>query len=73
MTEHNYLDRVTLALVIAGAIDLGLRGIGTISEQQISPLEIISRSFEPAAIALYIIVGLAGLYQVYFGYRFYAD
>jgi uncharacterized membrane protein YuzA (DUF378 family) len=64
------LDRASLALVVLGALDLGLRGLEQVSG---TGVEVLAMLPSPADSALYLLIGLAGLYQLYFGYRVYSD
>ncbi len=74
MDDVNYLDWTSLALIVVGALNWGLQGLGYFVEEN---LNIINLVFDGALgapeleAALYLLVGLAGLYQVYFGYELY--
>jgi uncharacterized protein len=59
--EKNVLDWIALVLVIIGAINWGLVGIA-----QIDLVDLIFGSIPILARIIYIIVGLAGLYMIYF-------
>ncbi|MFB6204383.1 MAG: DUF378 domain-containing protein [Candidatus Nanohaloarchaea archaeon] len=64
MADVNNLDWLTLVLVVIGALNWGL--VGAVDFNLVAVLfgesSLISR-------LIYILVGLSGLYQVYFGYR----
>lgn len=75
MAEVNYLDWTSLVLVIVGALNWGLVGLGQFSG---SDLNIVSMLLGGVAggqleALVYVLVGLAGLYQVYFGYELYEE
>ncbi|MFB6100539.1 MAG: DUF378 domain-containing protein [Candidatus Nanohalobium sp.] len=78
MDEVNILDWASLVLIIIGAVNWGLVGLSIISgapsrnaynlvNQLLGPL---GTQFEAV---VYLLVGLSGLYQVYFGYQIYED
>jgi uncharacterized membrane protein YuzA (DUF378 family) len=74
MSEVNYLDWVSLGLIIIGAINWGLEGLGTFADMNLNVVNLVFAQmlgvpeFEAA---IYLIVGLSGLYQIYFGYELY--
>lgn len=74
MTEVNYLDWISLVLVIAGAVNWGLEGLGTFAEMNLNIVNLVftqTLGVPGAEALLYLLVGLSGLYQVYFGYQLY--
>jgi uncharacterized membrane protein YuzA (DUF378 family) len=74
MTEVNYLDWLSLALVIIGAVNWGLEGLGTFAEMNLNVVNLLftqTLGVPELEAAIYLIVGLSGLYQVYFGYELY--
>ncbi|MFB6203198.1 MAG: DUF378 domain-containing protein [Candidatus Nanohaloarchaea archaeon] len=78
MSEVNYLEWSSLALVVAGALNWGLVALGQLSGEgrnAYNLVYLISQAAGTGAIesGFYVIVGLAGLYQVYFGYELYED
>lgn len=72
MADVNTLDWLTLVLVIVGAVNWGLVGLGGFAGTE---LNLVALTFgavsETAANVVYLLVGLAGLYQIYFGYELY--
>lgn len=64
MTEYEQLDGVSLLLVIVGALNWGLVGAANMDL-----VEMTVGSVSPvAARAVYVLVGLAGLYTAYYSY-----
>ena len=70
----SYLDWLTLVLVIVGAINWGLVGIGyfVAPDATWNLVNIILGSVPAAENAVYLLVGLAGLYELYFAYQLYS-
>ncbi|WP_129597023.1 DUF378 domain-containing protein [Methanohalophilus profundi] len=66
MTEKTALDWIAIALVVIGGLNWGLFGIS-------QDYDLIARIFGYSAIgrALYILVGLSGLYMIYFASKDY--
>ncbi|HRZ86053.1 MAG TPA: DUF378 domain-containing protein [Candidatus Paceibacterota bacterium] len=60
MAKKNVLDWIALVLVIIGAVNWGLFGIGGWNL-----VDMVLGSVELLAKAVYILVGLAGLYTIY--------
>lgn len=79
MEEIDYFDWASLVLVVVGAVNWGLVGLGQLTEagaDQYNLVYLIFNSFAglpQAESVIYMLVGLAGLYQVYFGYQLYED
>ncbi len=73
MAEVNYLDWASLVLVIVGALNWGLVGLGEFAEQNLNIVNLILGGIPEAEALVYVLVGLAGLYQVYFGYQLYEE
>lgn len=74
MDEVNYLDWASLTLIIAGAVNWGLQGLGYFAEQNLNIANLVLANLvglPELEAALYLLIGLAGLYQVYFGYELY--
>lgn len=67
----NYIDWTVLALVIVGAINWGLVGIAYFVDASANwnLVNLLLGSVPEAEFAVYLIVGLAGLYAVYFASR----
>ena len=74
------LDWLSLALVIVGAINWGLVGIGMFfvgvdalaSWNLVHLIFVTALNFPLLAAIVYLVVGLAGLYELYFAYQLYA-
>jgi len=70
----SYLDWLTLVLVIVGAINWGLVGVGYFVDEAANwnLVNIIFDSVPAVEFGIYILVGLAGLYELYFAYQLYS-
>lgn len=66
------VEWIALVLSIVGAINWGLVGIGNTLDANFNLVDLLLGGYTPAENAVYILVGLAGLYLVYFGYQLYA-
>ena len=71
------LDWISLVLVVVGALNWGLIGLGTFFDGGVAietwNLVNILLGWSPLLEAIvYLLVGLAGLYELYFGYQLYA-
>ncbi len=76
MEDLNFIDWGTFVLVIVGALNWGLEGVGRLMEENLNVVNLLldQGAGVPEAEALvYILVGLSGLYQIYFGYELYED
>ena len=76
MEDVNYLDWASLVLVIVGALEWGLIGLSAFAGQgNLSVLQNLLGGVANGQLlaAVYVLVGLAGLYQVYFGYQLYEN
>lgn len=63
------LDWLAMALVIVGALNWGLVGLGMFLESELNLVNMIF-GFAPVLEALiYVIVGLAGLYLIWFAMK----
>jgi len=67
----NYLDWASLALVIVGAVNWGLVGLGQLLGANWNVVNLIFGSVPGIESAIYVVVGLAGLYELYFAYQLY--
>jgi uncharacterized membrane protein YuzA (DUF378 family) len=65
------LDWASLALVIVGAVNWGLVGLGSFLDANWNVVNLAFGAFPTLEAAVYVIVGLAGLYELYFGYQLY--
>ncbi len=73
MTEANSLDLASLVLVIVGALNWGLEGVGMFADTNLNVVNLLLGSVAGGQVEalVYVLVGLAGLYQVYFGYQLF--
>jgi len=69
--DINYLDLASLTLVVLGALNWGLIGLGTFAGGDWNLINLMFGSLVGGRIEalIYLIVGFSGLYQVYFGYE----
>jgi len=67
----SYLDWFTLVLVIVGAINWGLVGIGLFIGANWNLVNLLLGSIPILESTVYVLVGLAGLYELYFAYQLY--
>ena len=69
----NALDWISLVLVIVGALNWGLVGIGTFVGQADAwnLVNLVFGSVPVIEAVVYLLVGLAGLYELYFAYQLY--
>ena len=66
------LDWVSLALVIVGAINWGLVGLGSFVGSNFNLVNLLLGGFPAVESLVYVLVGLAGLYELYFAYQLYS-
>ena len=73
MADVNYLDWASLVLVIVGALNWGLVGLGEFTDQNLNLVELMLGGVMGGQIEalIYLLVGLSGIYQIYFGYELY--
>lgn len=67
----NALDWLSLVLVIVGALNWGLVGVGWFVDANWNLVELVFGSIPTVEALIYLVVGLAGLYELYFGYQLY--
>lgn len=67
----NWLDWLTLALVIIGALNWGLVGLGLLMDANWNLVNLVFGSFPAVEAVVYLLVGLAGLYELYIAYQLY--
>lgn len=65
------VEWLALALAIIGAINWGLVGIGGFINTNLNLVNLLLGAMPTAEYLVYVIVGLAGLYLVWFGYQLY--
>jgi uncharacterized membrane protein YuzA (DUF378 family) len=68
----NALDWLSLVLVIVGALNWGLVGLGYYLETNLNLVNILLGSMPALENLVYLLVGLAGLYELYFAYQLYS-
>lgn len=75
MEDITYLDWVSLVLVVVGALNWGLTGLGNFLGENLNIVNLLLGGVAGGQIEyiIYVIVGVAGLYQVYFGYQMMED
>ena len=66
------LDWLSLALVVIGAINWGLVGVGTFLDANWNAVNILFGSIPELEALVYVLVGLAGLWEIVFAYRLYS-
>lgn len=73
MEDMNQLELASYVLVIVGALNWGLEGLGSLADMNLNLVDLLATAVGADVLAsgVYLLVGLAGLYQVYFGYQIY--
>lgn len=72
----NWLDWLTMTLVIIGALNWGLMGLSGFLNNDANEWNVVNMLFGSVPgieWLIYSIIGLAGLYQIYFGYKLTRD
>lgn len=67
----SYLDWISLALVIVGALNWGLVGLGSLFMANWNVVSLVFGGFPTIEALVYLVVGLAGIYELYFAYQLY--
>lgn len=67
----HWLDWLSLALVIVGALNWGLVGIGQFLDANWNLVNLIFGGVPSIEAIVYLLVGLAGLYELYVAYQLY--
>jgi uncharacterized membrane protein YuzA (DUF378 family) len=65
MREDNPVGMTSLVLVIVGALNWGLVGVGGYLGSDLNLVSLLLGSVPVVENAVYVLVGLAGLYEVY--------
>lgn len=65
----NWLDWLSLTLVIVGALNWGLVGIGNYLDANWNLVDLLLGGVPAIENLVYVLVGLAGLYELYFAYQ----
>lgn len=68
----SWLDWLTLALVIVGALNWGLVGFGNLMNANWNLVNLIFGGFPTVEAIIYVLVGLAGLYEFVIAYQLYS-
>ncbi|MDZ7730870.1 MAG: DUF378 domain-containing protein [Natrialbaceae archaeon] len=67
----NAAEWIALALVIVGAINWGLVGLAEFAGTNLNLVDLLFGAVPSVEAIVYLLVGLAGIYLLYFGYRFW--
>lgn len=72
--EMNHLELASYILIVVGAVNWALVGLSlfeTSTRTAYNPVYLVSEAIGVTMLepVIYLLVGLAGLYQIYFGYR----
>ncbi|MFB6245161.1 MAG: hypothetical protein ABEJ03_02330 [Candidatus Nanohaloarchaea archaeon] len=62
------LSEGSFATVVLGGILTGLEGLGGFAARELNPLALAPGGFSSFVDGFYLLVGLAALHQLYFGY-----
>lgn len=65
----NSMDWLSLTLVVVGALNWGLVGIGMLLNVNLNLVELLLGWSSLLEAVVYLLVGLAGLYELYFAYQ----
>jgi len=65
------LDWVSLLLVIVGALNWGLVGLGDLAGTNWNVVNLLFGAIPTLEALIYVLVGLAGIYELYFAYQLY--
>lgn len=66
------IDWISLLLVIVGALNWGLVGVGGFLNANWNVVNLIFGGVPTLEFLIYLLVGLAGLYELYFAYQLYS-
>lgn len=67
----NWLDWLGMALVIIGALNWGLVGVGGFANANANVVNLLFGSIPALENLIYLVVGFAGLYGIYLAYQLY--
>lgn len=67
--DLSWLDWLTIALVIVGALNWGLVGVGAYFDQSWNLVDLLFGWAPAIENLVYVVVGLAGLYGLYFAWQ----
>lgn len=68
----SWLDWTAMILVLVGALNWGLVGLGSFLNANWNLVTMILGGFPTLEALVYVAVGLAGVYELYFAYQLYA-
>jgi len=69
MENRELLSQVTFWFMVLGSFLLGIEGLEMLSQRTLNPMSFLSEGILiNLKTALYVLVGLSGLHQAYFGY-----
>lgn len=68
-TNLNWVDWLALALVIIGALNWGLTGLGGFLDTNLNIVNLLLGGVPTLEYLVYLIIGLAGLYTLFWLYR----
>ncbi len=71
--DLNVVDWTALALVIIGAVNWGLIGLGMLMDSDWNLVSMLFSSVPTVEAIIYILVGLSGLYLLWTAYKLVAD
>lgn len=66
MAERSTLDLVALVLMVVGSVNWGLVGLGSWMGMNLNVVNLVLGSMPMLANLVYVLVGLAGLYGIYY-------
>lgn len=67
----SYLDWVSLILVVVGALNWGLFGVGMLIDANWNLVNLVFGTIPTLEAVVYLLVGLAGVYELYFAWQLY--
>jgi len=75
MEDMNQIELASYVLIVIGALNWGLEGLGSFADMNLNVVDLLAGTVgvDVLASGIYVLVGLAGLYQVYFGYQTYNE
>lgn len=65
------VDWISLVLVVVGALNWGLVGVGMFLDANWNVVNLLFGGVPVIEALIYLLVGLAGLYELYFAYQLY--
>ena len=68
MDEVESLSEATFGMVVIGSLFIGLEGLSLAAGKELNPIDMSGNAFIQVKTGIYLLIGLAALHQVYFGY-----